>query len=34
MSGLAHWMMAAEAHLSAIPEEAIATGSATIPGFA
>ncbi len=30
MAGLAQWMMAAEAHLSAIPEEAIATGSATI----
>jgi cytochrome b pre-mRNA-processing protein 3 len=34
MSGLAQWMMAAEAHLSAIPEEAIATGSATFPEVA
>ena len=34
MSGLAQWMVAAEVHLSAIPEEAIATGSATIPGVA
>ncbi|PDT17641.1 ubiquinol-cytochrome C chaperone [Rhizobium sp. J15] len=31
MSGLAAWMMAAEAHLSAVPEELIATGSATLP---
>lgn len=34
MSGLAHWMMAAETHLSAISEEVIATGSATIPEVA
>lgn len=34
MSGLAHWMMAAENYLSAIPEEAIATGSATMPKVA
>ncbi|WP_454848960.1 ubiquinol-cytochrome C chaperone family protein [Rhizobium binxianense] len=31
MSGLAQWMMAAETHLSALSEEAIATGSATLP---
>ncbi|MDR9761788.1 ubiquinol-cytochrome C chaperone family protein [Rhizobium redzepovicii] len=34
MSGLAHWMMAAEAHLSALAEEEIATGSATLPPVA
>jgi cytochrome b pre-mRNA-processing protein 3 len=31
MSGLAHWMSAAETHLSALPEETIATGMATFP---
>lgn len=31
MSGLAGWMMAAESHLSAVAEEVIATGSATLP---
>ena len=34
MSGLAAWMMTAESHLSAIPEEAVATGSATLPPVA
>ncbi|WP_080518695.1 ubiquinol-cytochrome C chaperone family protein [Rhizobium leguminosarum] len=34
MSGLANWMMAAEAHLSALAEEEIATGSATLPPVA
>lgn len=34
MSGLAAWMAAAESHLSAIPEEEIATGSATLPPVA
>jgi cytochrome b pre-mRNA-processing protein 3 len=31
MSGLAQWMTAAETHLSALSEEVIATGSATLP---
>lgn len=34
MSGLAEWMMAAESHLSAVPEELLATGSATLPPVA
>jgi cytochrome b pre-mRNA-processing protein 3 len=31
MVGLANWMMAAEGHLTDIPEAAIATGSAVLP---
>ncbi|MBY5764025.1 ubiquinol-cytochrome C chaperone [Rhizobium leguminosarum] len=34
MSGLGGWMMAAESHLSAVAEEVIATGSATLPPVA
>jgi cytochrome b pre-mRNA-processing protein 3 len=34
MSGLADWMFAAEAHLSAQSEDVIATGSATLPKVA
>jgi cytochrome b pre-mRNA-processing protein 3 len=34
MLGLANWMFAAEAHLSAQSEETIATGSATLPAVA
>ncbi|PDS97213.1 ubiquinol-cytochrome C chaperone [Rhizobium sp. S9] len=34
MSGLASWMMAAESHLSAVPEELIVSGSATLPPVA
>ncbi|MBB3351278.1 cytochrome b pre-mRNA-processing protein 3 [Rhizobium sp. BK049] len=34
MSGLVSWMIAAESHLSAVPEELIASGSATLPPVA
>ncbi|MGR8960524.1 ubiquinol-cytochrome C chaperone family protein [Rhizobium leguminosarum] len=34
MTGLAGWMMAAESHLSAVPEEVITTGSVTLPAVA
>ncbi|AXA42260.1 ubiquinol-cytochrome C chaperone family protein [Rhizobium leguminosarum] len=34
MTGLAGWMMAAESHLSAVPEEVITTGSVALPAVA